>query len=175
MEVDLSNADAAQVIRDIVECTPGIRARDGAAFRAAIAALAAGDPARAAHQRDTLARAILEAAVKAGIARPDALVDGPTLLILCEDLATLASTPPSTAGRTDWRPIESAPRDGTWHLRLSPKFGPIACNEPAGHGCGRWGRVQVGKWSGAADWRVTDATLWAPIDLPQPADAHMYG
>lgn len=42
------------------------------------------------HHRDTLVQAIVDAASFAGIIRPDAHVDGPTALMLCEDLGKMA-------------------------------------------------------------------------------------
>lgn len=43
------------------------------------------------HERDLLAESILSAATKAGICRENAALDGPHLLMLCDDLATMAS------------------------------------------------------------------------------------
>jgi hypothetical protein len=48
------------------------------------------DPAQLVHQRDLLVQAIVDAAAKAGIIEPNAYVNGPMALILCEDLATAA-------------------------------------------------------------------------------------
>lgn len=45
---------------------------------------------RITHERDTLAAAIRDAAVKAGIARADARLAGPLLVMLCDDLASVA-------------------------------------------------------------------------------------
>ncbi len=41
-------------------------------------------------ERDLLAEAIRNAAVDAGIISPDVSLTGPMLLLLCDDLATLA-------------------------------------------------------------------------------------
>lgn len=46
-----------------------------------------GDLLRITHERDVLAEAIRDAAVKAGVARADACLTGPHLMMLCNDMA----------------------------------------------------------------------------------------
>jgi len=60
------------------------------------------DPAKASeHERDMLANAIRDAAIKAGIAREDVVLTGPHLLMLCDDLATAAKAGGSAPEVTD--------------------------------------------------------------------------
>lgn len=51
------------------------------------------------HERDMLANAIADAAIKAGIIRPDASLTGPMLMMLCDDMAEIirANSTPAAA------------------------------------------------------------------------------
>jgi hypothetical protein len=55
-----------------------------------VTALAPASSGAVEHERDMLANAIRDAAVKAGICRDDVSLTGPHLLMLCDDLATAA-------------------------------------------------------------------------------------
>lgn len=59
--------------------------------RTAVAAMAERE-AEAVRRLEMLGQAILDAAHRAGIVRADVSADGPTLMMLCEDLATSASS-----------------------------------------------------------------------------------
>jgi hypothetical protein len=61
-------------------------------IEAAVATVAEADQ-QAAFHRDLLGQAIVNAAAAAGIIHDEAVVDGPTLLMLCEDLGQAAATP----------------------------------------------------------------------------------
>lgn len=77
-------------------------------------------------QRDMLAQAIRDAAVKAGIARADAPMTGPMLLMLCEDLASAAAAPAPVADvlTEEQKAMQDAMLSGTGFMfggkRLNP-------------------------------------------------------
>lgn len=75
-----------------------------------------GEVDRLRHERDCLAHAIGEAALKAGITAPGAALTGPMLMMLCDDLATAALSNPAPghgeAVPVAWQPIDTVPSDG---------------------------------------------------------------
>lgn len=80
-------------------------------IRAALAAApAAAQPDRAAQERDTLAQAIRDAAVRAGICRDDVSLTGPQLTMLCADMAdalTTKAAPAAAQAQPDSGALES--------------------------------------------------------------------
>lgn len=67
---------------------------------------------------------------------------------------------------SDWRPIETAPKDGKKYLATDGKFF-LVLNEPPNHARGRW--TKRGKtWYGAAEFGANDMTHWMPLP-PAPS------
>lgn len=65
----------------------------------------------------------------------------------------------------NWKPIETAPRDGKMRLYWSRERGYFAGNWPFGCARGVW-RIHSGEWFGSSDERAAAATHWMP--LPEP-------
>lgn len=78
--------------------------------------------------------------------------------------AVLAST--AAAPAPEWRPIETAPKDGTWFIAFGPA-GTEIVNEPPGCYIGHWKKGRKG-WDGFG--RVTSyPTHWMPLpSAPTP-------
>jgi len=66
-----------------------------------------------------------------------------------------------------WRPIETAPTDGTMVLYWSStnRSGCFVGNHPPGHRAGLWHLIRD-EWRGTADWRAYDAEYWMPRPAP---------
>lgn len=71
---------------------------------------------------------------------------------------------------TEWRPIETAPKDGTYILLYFP--GPLYDQESKGVAVGRYYDEDKGYWWVTAVWPSGRAhkepTLWLPLPLPEP-------
>jgi len=66
-----------------------------------------------------------------------------------------------------WRPIESAPMDGTKVIYFNTKLGERVGNHPPGCARGRWSfNETTNQWSGSAHFRSELDTHWQP--LPEP-------
>lgn len=90
---EIMHDDAAPAMQD-ADIAADLRsgAVDLIAARTAVASLIERN-AELEAERNMLGQAIADAAHKAGITHADALIDGPTLLLLCEDLANCAAMP----------------------------------------------------------------------------------
>lgn len=66
---------------------------------------------------------------------------------------------------TPWRNIDSAPKDGTRVVYLSPTYGIWIGNEPPGRARGEWRQSKTGDWHGAfcAGRYPSDETHWQPV------------
>jgi hypothetical protein len=66
-----------------------------------------------------------------------------------------------------WRPIASAPQDGTMVLYWSStnRSGCFVGNHPPGCNPGLWYCIKD-EWRGGADFRAYDAEYWMPLPAP---------
>jgi hypothetical protein len=66
-----------------------------------------------------------------------------------------------------WRPIETAPQDGTMVLYWSStnRSGCFVGNQPPGCHRGLWYCIKD-EWRGGADFRAYDAEYWMPLPPP---------
>lgn len=64
-----------------------------------------------------------------------------------------------------WQDIESAPKDGTLHLRWSEVFDFVVANEPPGCDAGLWVFFDGG-WRGGSSNEAMGATHWQPLPTP---------
>lgn len=60
-----------------------------------------------------------------------------------------------------WRPIETAPKDGTPYLATNGKKYAVL-NEPQGHEKGQWEKLG-NQWVGYAEMKF-EPTLWRPLE-----------
>lgn len=158
------------------------------------AAPAAGMDPPVDQQRDTLAKAIRDAAVKAGIARADAPMTGPMLLMLCDDLANAALTAAQVTTPFAWyRPSDDAdeepefrtstPPDGHGWIPVPGAAAQVAECGACGDGCKDRGACRVDSESPSAapavvvDDAMIDAALFCTPrggfmdeDLAMPID-----
>jgi hypothetical protein len=64
----------------------------------------------------------------------------------------------------NWKPIDSAPKDGTAFLASDGRLFEVL-NQPPGCEIGVWAQINPGVWSGSSV-RHTEPTLWAPLPPP---------
>lgn len=70
---------------------------------------------------------------------------------------------------SNWQPIETAPKDGTFFL-ASSRNEMIVCNQPPGCAKGRWTfHSRKHGWCGAKIATLAPLTHWQP--LPEPPEA----
>lgn len=70
---------------------------------------------------------------------------------------------------SNWQPIETAPKDGTFFLAFS-RNEMIVCNQPPGHPIGRWSfDSRKHRWCGGTFGTLAPLTHWHP--LPEPPEA----
>lgn len=96
------------------------------------------------------------------LARNDGFGDGTTVAQFRNEwrrVLAAAPSPPATAGVRGWRPIESAPKDGTAVLLFFPK-------RYQGKGGVSWGCFVNGDWLDSRAIRDNDATHWMPLPAP---------
>ena len=61
------------------------------------------------------------------------------------------------------KPVQTAPKDGTLHLRWSERHGFVVANQPSEqHVPGDWKLIR-GKWKGAMSIAAAGATHWAKL------------
>jgi hypothetical protein len=88
-----------------------------------------------------------------------------------EDIASAADLCAAAANALEaagWRPIASAPQDGTMVLYWAAhnRARCFVGNQPPGERAGVWHLHPRGGWVGYPDWRAYEATHWMPRPAP---------
>jgi len=76
------------------------------------------------------------------------------------ELFAIKTNPQRSLAMSVWRPIETAPNDGTFFLMARPGREPVVVNKPKPCSRGIWHKIN-GKWCGMA--HGGDGTHWMPI------------